>query len=83
MQEPVFNYYGWMPGSLGGSPFTPAFYAKAEIKVQQDTCYLGHLLTYVQNGIMGELSNTKLRELGYKSVFMKASLKFFPAARHS
>ncbi len=78
MQEPVFNYYGVDARQFWEEVRSlPAFYAKAEIKVQQDTCYLGHLLTYVQNGIMGGLSNTKLRELGSQIRFYEGIPEIF------
>jgi len=65
MQEPVFDHYGVDARKFWEEVRSlPAFYARAGIKVQQDTCYLGHLLTYVQCGLMGDLSNAKLRELG-------------------
>jgi hypothetical protein len=67
MQSPLFDAYGvdeekfWREvNSL------PEYYARAGIQVQPDTCYLGHLLTYVQKGLLPDLSNTKLRELGAK-----------------
>ena len=65
MQEPLFKHYG-----VDGRQFweevrsLPPYYAKTGITVQRDTCYLGHLLTYVQSGIMKDLSNARLRELG-------------------
>ncbi|MCK5862383.1 MAG: haloacid dehalogenase-like hydrolase [Candidatus Hydrogenedentes bacterium] len=71
MQTPLFEHYGveeamfWREANA-----LPDFYAKAGITVQPDTCYLGHLLTYVQQGVMPGLSNALLRELG-------ASIKFY------
>lgn len=65
MQEPMFEHYGVDSKQFWDEVRSlPAYYAKAGIKVQGDTCYLGHLLTYVQSGIMKDLSNAKLRELG-------------------
>jgi hypothetical protein len=42
----------------------PAYYARAGVTVQRDTCYLGHLLTYVASGRMPGLGNAKLEALG-------------------
>ena len=42
----------------------PAYYKRAGIHLQPDTCYLNHLLTYVRQGLMPGLSNARLRELG-------------------
>ncbi len=65
MQTPLFEEY-----RLDQKAFwtevnaLPAWYARAGITVQPDTCYLGHLLTYVREGRMPGLNNAKLRELG-------------------
>ncbi|NLN93491.1 MAG: haloacid dehalogenase-like hydrolase [Candidatus Hydrogenedens sp.] len=70
MQTPLFEYYEvneqqfWKEVNA-----LPAFYKKEGITVHQDTCYLGHLLTYVRSGIMKGLSNAKLRELGADITF--------------
>jgi hypothetical protein len=49
----------------------PKYYARAGIKIQEDTCYLGHLLSYVRHGRMPNLTNDHLRELG-------SAIRFFP-----
>jgi len=65
MQKPIFDAYGidedtfWR--EVGG---LPQYYAKAGVTVQRDTCYVMHLLSYVQAGILRDLSNTRLEELG-------------------
>ncbi|HOD95450.1 MAG TPA: haloacid dehalogenase-like hydrolase [Candidatus Hydrogenedentes bacterium] len=70
MQTPLFQHY-----NVDESQFwkevqaLPAYYKKAGITVHQDTCYLGHLLTYVRAGIMKGLSNALLREMGKKIDF--------------
>lgn len=72
MQAPLFRHYGiddqkfWEEVNA-----LPAYYARAGVKVQPDTCYLGHLLTYVRHGVMPDLTNARLRELG-------AEIEFFP-----
>lgn len=76
MQKPLFEYYGidekefWTEvGEL------TAYYQKANISVHKDTSYLVHLLSYVQNGVMNELTNERLRELGKE-------IDFFPGMPH-
>lgn len=72
MQAPLFRAYNidekvfWREVNA-----LPAYYARAGIHVQRDTCYLGHLLTYVREGRMPGLSNARLRALG-------AEIEFFP-----
>lgn len=72
MQGPLFREYGideeafWR--EVDG---LPAYYARAGVHVQRDTCYLGHILTYVKEGKMPGLTNKKLRELG-------GGIRFFP-----
>lgn len=76
MQTPLFEAYGvdekqfWKEvNSLA------AYYKRAGVQVQPDTCYLGHLLTYVKEGRMPDLTNARLRELG-------AEIDFFPGIPH-
>lgn len=72
MQRPLFQAYGvseeqfWE--ELKG---LPAYYSRAGIHVQPDTCYLGHLLSYVRHGRFSEppLTNARLRELGGQIAF--------------
>lgn len=70
MQDPLFKAY-----SIDANAFwaelnaLPAYYARGGVRVQRDTCYLGHLLSYVQHGRMAGLNNAKLRELGGEIVF--------------
>ena len=72
MQAPLFRAYGvdevqfWKEVNA-----LPAYYARAGVHVQPDTCYLGHLLTYVRTGRMAGLSNARLRALG-------AEIELFP-----
>jgi len=72
MQRPLFQHYGIDEGEFWSEVNAlPAFYERSGVHVQKDTCYLGHLLTYVQHGRMPGLTNHKLRELG-------ARIQFFP-----
>jgi hypothetical protein len=72
MQEPLFAAYKIDPDAFWNEVNSlPAYYARAGVHLQQDTCYLGHLLSYVQHGRMPGLTNAKLREFG-------AQIRFFP-----
>ena len=65
MQAPLFRAYDIDADRFWKEVHAlPAYYERAGIHVQRDTCYLGHLLTYVKAGLMPGLSNGKLRELG-------------------
>lgn len=72
MQKPLFDAYGVSEERFWEEVNAlPGYYARAGIHVQSDTCYLGHLLAYVRAGIMPDLTNARLRELG-------AGIAFFP-----
>ena len=65
MQQPLFDHYGIDSDTFWKEvKALPAFYKRAGIKVHEETCYLGHLLSYVQHGKMPGLTNAKLKELG-------------------
>lgn len=78
MQTPLFKEYGidekrfW--AEVNG---LPAYYERAGVRVQPDTCYLGHLLTYVRAGKMAGLNNAKLRELGGRIALFQGILGLF------
>ena len=65
MQQPLFDHY-----DIDSNVFweevraLPVYYQRAGIKVHEETCYLGHMLSYVKNGDMPGLSNAKLKDLG-------------------
>ncbi|HPO31316.1 MAG TPA: HAD family hydrolase, partial [Candidatus Hydrogenedentes bacterium] len=65
MQRPLFEHFAideerfWREVNA-----LPAYYARAGITVQADSCYLGHLLTCAREGVMPGLNNRLLRELG-------------------
>ena len=72
MQQPLFEEYGVDPAVFWREVNElPTYYERSGIHVQRDTCYLGHLLSYVRAGIFQGLTNAKLRELG-------ARIRFFP-----
>ena len=72
MQAPLFKAYGIDEKTFWREVNSlPAFYRRAGVHLQPDTSYLSHLLTYVKEGIMPDLTNARLRELG-------AEIAFFP-----
>jgi hypothetical protein len=72
MQAPLFDQYNIDADAFWDEVNAlPRYYARADIRVQRDTCYLGHLLSYVQHGKLPGLTNAKLRELG-------ARIEFYP-----
>jgi hypothetical protein len=78
MQDPIFKAY-----SVDGGAFwrevnaLPGYFKRIGVNVHPDTCYLNHLLTYVQAGRMGGLTNAKLRELGAQIPFHAGLPDFF------
>lgn len=82
MQAPIFEEYNvdeelfWREvNSL------PALYAQKGIRVSPETVYLNHLLSFVKGGVMGGLSNAKLRQLGKRIKFSEGVLDFFDELR--
>lgn len=72
MQRPLFRAYGIDENAFFAEVNQlPDYYRRAGIRVQRDTCYLGHLLSYVHHGKLPGLTNAKLRELG-------AAIEFYP-----
>lgn len=67
MQRPIFEAYGIDEAEFWAEVNAlPAYYRQVGVTVQPDTCYLPHILSYVQHGRMPGLTNAKLRELGAK-----------------
>ncbi len=72
MQRPLFQAYGvdekqfWEENNQ-----LPQYYERAGVRVHPETCYLGHILSYVQAGTFPDLTNARLRELGGR-------IEFFP-----
>ncbi len=79
MQEPLFKEYGvdankfWQ--EVDG--LVEFYRAQGVNRVNRDTIYLNHILTYVRKGIFKGLSNKKLRELGAKIEFFPGLPEFF------
>lgn len=72
MQRPLFSAYDVDEAAFWREvQGLPRYYRSHGINVNSETCYLGHLLTYVQHGRMPGLTNARLRELG-------AGIEFFP-----
>lgn len=78
MQKPLFEAYGIDERQFWKEVNTlPAYYKKAGIHVQRDTCYLWHLLSYVKQGLLPDLTNARLRELGCDIAFFPGIPGFF------
>ncbi|MBI2433444.1 MAG: haloacid dehalogenase-like hydrolase [Candidatus Hydrogenedentes bacterium] len=78
MQAPLFRAYGVDEQQFWAEvKGLPDYYRRAGIHVPQDTCYLGHLLTYVKEGLMPGLCNQRLHELGAEIEFFPGVLELF------
>jgi hypothetical protein len=65
MQDPIFAAYDVDPEVFWAEvEGLRDYYDRQGIQIQRDTAYLGHLLTYVREGVFGDLTNDKLRQLG-------------------
>jgi hypothetical protein len=65
MQDPIFKAYNVDGGAFWKEVNAlTGYFKQVGVHVHPDTCYLNHLLTYVQAGRMAGLTNAKLRELG-------------------
>jgi len=82
MQDPIFEEYGVDPGEFWSEvDGLQEFYSRSGVVVQKDLAYLTHLLTYVRDGIFGDLSNKKLFELGGKLEPVPGMPEFMTASR--
>ncbi len=79
MQAPLFQKFG-----VEESVFwrevrqLEAYYRKQGIRVNKETVYLNHVLTYVREGIFKGLNNRMLEELGKELTFYPGLPEFFP-----
>jgi hypothetical protein len=65
MQRPLFEAYSIEEDRFWAEVNAlPAYYERAGISIDTDTAYLGHLLAYVREGRMKDLTNQRLREIG-------------------
>ena len=73
MEEPLFKAYGVDSGLFWSeSNALPEKYLREQgVKVNPETIYLNHILSYVKDGRFRGLNNAKLRELG-------GSLRLYP-----
>lgn len=82
MQTPLFKKYGveesrfWKETELLKDK-----YKKEGIRVNADTIYLNHILTYVQQDIFKNLNNSILRELGKEISFFPGLPDFFQKSK--
>lgn len=82
MQDPIFEAYGVDPDVFWAEvDGLVDHYAHQGVVVQKDTAYLGHLLTYVREGVFEGLSNEKLFELGADLVPAPGMPEFMNAVR--
>ena len=78
MQSPLFRAYNideelfWKEVNQ-----LPEHYRERGLKVSSDTIYLNHLLSYIKNGGLKGLTNSKLRELGTELEFYPGLPEFF------
>ncbi|MFP6583648.1 MAG: haloacid dehalogenase-like hydrolase [Candidatus Hydrogenedentota bacterium] len=78
MQKPLFDAYDvdtdefWKEVNA-----LPDYYGKVGITIHEDTCYLGHLLSYVKHGPMKGLTNERLTELGKNIPLFPGLPEFF------
>ena len=83
MQAPLFDEYGVDPAEFWAEVEGLAeYYERQKIVISRDTAYLGHIITYVREGIFEGLSNTKLRKLGAELVPCPGIPEFFEATRN-
>ncbi|HEY3472601.1 MAG TPA: HAD family hydrolase [Amycolatopsis sp.] len=65
MQAPLFEAFNVDPEQFWREVNSLAkYYRSRRMMVSADTAYLGHILSYVQDGPFAGLTNAKLRELG-------------------
>ncbi len=65
MQDPIFDAYDVDPAVFWAEvDGLVEYYGRQGIRIQRDIAYLGHLLTYVREGIFKGLTNERLFELG-------------------
>ncbi|MEX2016196.1 MAG: hypothetical protein WD873_06115, partial [Candidatus Hydrogenedentales bacterium] len=78
MQRPIFEAYDIDETMFWAEVRAlPEYYRRAGVKVQEDTCYLGHLLSYVKHGKLPNLTNVKLQELGAQIKLFAGLPEFF------
>jgi hypothetical protein len=65
MQQPIFEKYGVDPQTFWQEVNALVdYYAERDLRVSKDTVYLGHILSYIDDGPFEGMTNETLRELG-------------------
>lgn len=81
-QAPIFALYDVDPGIFWTEvDGLSEHYERNGVVIQSDIAYLGHLLTYVREGVFDGLSNEKLRELGKQLMSVPGMPDFMEATR--
>ena len=89
MQEPLFRHFKVDAGKFWGEVNSlAAYYADKNLpggpcEVSSDTIYLNHILTYVNDGTFGGLTNVMLRELGGEIELAPGLPDFFRRSREA
>ena len=82
MQDPIFTEYDVDRATFWAEvDGLSDYYSRQGVQIQRDTAYLGHLLTYVREGIFKDLSNEKLRLLGKDLETAPGIPEFFEISR--
>jgi len=82
MQEPLFKKYGVAAKDFWDEVNNlEEHYRKHGIRINKDTIYLNHIITYVENGIFAGLTNDMLTELGRELQFYPGLPEFFPTIK--
>lgn len=82
MQSPLFEAFGIDEKAFWSEVNAlPGHYRARGLKVSPDTIYLNHLLSYIKNGPLKGLTNSRLHELGRELVFYPGLPEFFSNLR--
>jgi hypothetical protein len=82
MQSPLFEAFGINQDQFWKEVNAlPGHYEQRGLNVSPDTIYLNHLLSYIKNGPLKGLTNSRLRELGQELVFYPGLPEFFMELR--
>ena len=84
MQEPLFKKFNVVDKEFWAEVNSlEAHYREHGIRVNKDTIYLNHILSYVENGIFPGLTNEMLNQLGQELQFYPGLPEFFPAIKRN
>src|SRR6478735_8914557 len=82
MQTPLFKKYGIDEGKFWKeTELLKHKYKKEGIRVNPDTIYLNHILTYVEHNLFKGLNNEILRDLGKDIEFFPGLPDFFEVSK--